>query len=634
MEKAIRILLVDDDEGDYLLTREFLNETEQSCKMDWAGTYEQGLEQIRRGEHDVYLVDYRLGGRDGLDLVRSAIAGGCQIPLIMLTGAGDRQVDMNALESGVADYLVKGRLNPELLERSIRFAIERKHNEELLCEARDHLEVQVAARTAELTLANKELEREIEERKKAEEDLIEREIQLRASEERYRIICEKSSDGIAIVQEGRIVFANPRLAGMLGMETDDLQKRGLASLFAETEPDDFMGRLQIIRRGQRSESFSVPFSTSEGKDIWLEWHVSAVKWEGRQAGLATVRDITEAKKRENAIEIESKNLRVSYNLLKATLKDHYRFGDIVGKSPAMQEVFELILSASKTDVHVVIEGESGTGKELVARAIHDLSHRSDKPFVPVNCGAIPESLFESEFFGHKKGAFTGANMETYGLFGLSDGGTLFLDEVGELSLNMQVKLLRAIEGDGHTQVGGTTVIRSDVRIISATNRNLAKRVEEGAMRRDFLYRIHVVNIHLPPLKERKEDIPLLIDYFTQKHHGSETPPALPGQVIGLLCNHHWPGNVRELQNVLNRYFAVGRLDFIDAPSSPDSPVSLPVDLPVAEERLDLRKALEKYEKQYITQILNQNRWHKGKSATLLGIPERTFYRKLKKLQLI
>jgi len=634
MNEKIRVLLVEDDEDDYLLTREFLNETGGRFVLDWVSSYEEGLEEIEKSDHDVYLIDYRLGQRDGLDLVRSAVARGCKAPLIMMTGAGDHEVDMAALEAGAADYLVKGRLSPELIERSVRYAMERKRNEELLRQARDRLETQVEARTAELAQTNSRLRREIEDRKQAEQELIDREVRLRASEERYRVICEKSSDGIAILQGGRTVFVNPALAGVLRTSADALLGSQVMSRFPEYYREKFVTNLQLIDQGKPVESFETLSLVADGQEIWTEWYLSPVEWEGKRACLATVREITAAKARETVVETETEQLRVSYGRLRASLKEHYRFGDMVGKSPVMQAVYELILSASRSDAHVVIEGESGTGKELAARAIHDLSNRAKGPFVPVNCGAIPEGLFESEFFGHKRGAFTGANVETYGFFGLSQGGTLFLDEVGELSLNMQVKLLRAIEGGGYAQVGGSAAIKSDVRIIAATNRNLAQRVEEGAMREDFFYRIHVLSIRLPPLRDRREDIPLLIDHFTRRHYGSETPPTMPGPVIGSLCSHHWPGNVRELQNVLNRYFAVNRLDFIESPH----PSLLSAD-PHAEalspgRESGLREALEAYEKRYIAFVLEQNRWHKGKSASALGIPDRTFYRKLKKHQLI
>ena len=634
MDHEIRILLVDDDEDDHLLTRDLLNETTLTPTLEWASSFETGRDRINRAAHDVYLIDYRLGESDGLELLRHALARGISAPLIILTGAGDREVDMKALKMGAADYLVKGRLSPDLLERSIRYAMEHKRNEEMLFNARERLETRVAERTAQLTDMNKALNREIEDRKQVERKLNQREKQLSASEERYRIICEKASDGIAVLQRGKVAFANPALTAIIGVQNREPTDAELQSLFPKIPSKRIMACLGSMGHESPADSFEVSYNGARGGKTWTEWHLSPVQWEGEPACLATVRNITEAKKRESAIESETEHLRASYNKLMSSLKAHYRFGDIVGKSAVMQAVYESVLSASQSDAHVVIEGESGTGKELVARAIHNLSNRSDKPFVPVNCGAIPETLFESEFFGHKKGAFTGANVETYGFFGLSQGGTLFLDEVAELTLNMQVKLLRAIEGGGYSQMGGNAAIDSDVRIMAATNRNLVLQVEKGAMREDFFYRIHVVGIQMPPLRERKDDIPLLIDHFTRKHYGSDTPPDIPGNIIGALCSHHWPGNVRELQNVLNRYFAVNRLDFLDSRSPSIMPNTAEVAVSPEDLNLGLREALLTYEKRYISRVLEMNRWHKGKAAAALGIPERTFYRKLKKLKLI
>ena len=634
MSDPVRILVVDDDEDDFLLTREMIQEAGGRFVVDWVSTYGEAVRELNDGRYHVYLIDYRLGQRNGLDLVQTAIAGGCKAPLIMMTGAGDRRVDMAALAAGAADYLVKERLSSELLERSIRYALERKRNEQLRQQAGERLEARVAARTAELTETNRRLKCQIEDRKQAEQKLLEREIQLQASEERYRIICEKSWDGIAILQGVRAVFVNPALAGMMKTSPAALLESTTINRFQGFYREKFESCLKLIDQGKRAMSFEGPSILSHGREIWTQWKLSPVEWEGKRACLATVRDITETKARETAVEIEAEHLRTSYNRLKASLKEHYRFGDIVGKSSAMQEVYDLILNASKTDANVVIEGESGTGKELVARAIHDFSDRAKAPFVPVNCGAIPEALFESEFFGHKRGAFTGASVETHGFFGLSQGGTLFLDEVGELTLGMQVKLLRAIEGGGYSQVGSSITLKRDVRIMAATNRDLAALVKGGSMREDFFYRVHVVGIRLPPLRDRKDDIPLLIDHFTRLYYGSKKPRILPGHLLGSLCSHDWPGNVRELQNVLHRYFAVNRIDFLEGPSSLARPYAVQgLEDPVAD-GVGLRQALEAFEKQYISKVLEENRWHKGKTAAVLEIPERTFYRKLKRYRLI
>jgi transcriptional regulator with PAS, ATPase and Fis domain len=278
----------------------------------------------------------------------------------------------------------------------------------------------------------------------------------------------------------------------------------------------------------------------------------------------TVRDITERKRREIVMEQEKKCLQKEITTLKTTIKDRYRFGDIIGKSAVMQVVYEQILKAVATDANVFIDGESGTGKELIARTIHKVSKRREQRFVPVNCGAIPESLFESEFFGHRKGSFTGAFRDKQGFFGAAHKGTLFLDELGELTPSMQVKLLRVLDDREYMPVGDTVVKKVDVRIIAATNRNLEDLRKRGLIREDFFFRIHVFTITAPPLRERKEDIPLLVDHFLSRYSSGEPLPTIPGEIMEILYNYDWPGNVREFQNALQRYLSGQPLNFLDS----------------------------------------------------------------------
>jgi len=311
------------------------------------------------------------------------------------------------------------------------------------------------------------------------------------------------------------------------------------------------------------------------------------------------------------------------------------FGKIIGKSPAMQEVYDMIEKAGASDANVAIYGESGTGKELVAHAIHELSSRRGNAFVPVNCGAIPETLLESEFFGFKKGAFTGASMDKHGYLDLADGGTLFLDEVGELSLNMQAKLLRALDRRSYFPVGCSKSKMSDFRIIAATNRDLAGEINEGLMRKDFFYRIHVIPITLPPLRNRKEDIPLLVDHFLGEQGGGKEVAAIPRKILEALCNYYWPGNVRELQNVLHRYLTVKRLDFMK-PKSSDTHLSANALVAGGDklEHINLRHAVEDLEKRFISKALEQARWNRTKAAMILGISRRALFRKMANFEMM
>ena len=316
--------------------------------------------------------------------------------------------------------------------------------------------------------------------------------------------------------------------------------------------------------------------------------------------------------------------------LRSTIKDRYKFDNIIGSCQAMQDVYELILKAAATSDSVFISGESGTGKELVARAIHNASDRSSGKFVAVNCGAIPENLIENEFFGSKKGAFTGSTVDKQGYLDRADKGTLFLDELGEVSLALQVKLLRAIEGGGYSPVGSTRVKKPDLRIIAASNKDLIEFVKKGRIREDFFFRIHVLPIHLPPLRERGDDIFLIIDHFFKSYSKSDKVTTLAPKDLITLKRYHWPGNIRELQNVLRRYVTFRNLDFLLAPDKKISPFE---DNSGQENLVDkiipLKKAVGDFEKSHIQNILNQNRWQKGKIAKSLGISRKTLFRKMK-----
>ena len=316
--------------------------------------------------------------------------------------------------------------------------------------------------------------------------------------------------------------------------------------------------------------------------------------------------------------------------LNANIKERYRFGKIIGKSPVMQEIYELILKVAASDAGVILYGESGTGKELVAEAIHEMSDRKEKPFVPVNAGGVAETLLESEFFGYKKGAFTRANTDKRGLLQSADKGTLFLDELGEIGPNLQAKLLRAIEGGGFTPVGGLEAESSDFRVIAATNKDLKQQVKKGSMREDFLYRIHIIPIHLPPLRERKEDIPLLIEHFMQNHSPSKNLPTITVAVMEALTSYDWPGNVRELQNTLHRYVTLGEVDFLGEQTiAPGGEISNFGDN-TRHEKIALDQAVADSEKTTILSTLKNYDGHKTKTAAALGISRATLFNKMKK----
>jgi transcriptional regulator with PAS, ATPase and Fis domain len=308
--------------------------------------------------------------------------------------------------------------------------------------------------------------------------------------------------------------------------------------------------------------------------------------------------------------------------------DEHRFGPMIGKSHALRQAFEQIAKAAPTHANVIIHGESGTGKELAAQTIHKLSPRRHRHFVPVNCGAIPTELLESEFFGYTKGAFTGANLNKPGYLDWADGGTLFLDEIAELSIIMQVKLLRALDGCGYAPIGSQEVRKPDIRIIAATNRDLKENVRKKLMREDFYYSINVLPIRLPSLKDRKEDLPLLIDHFLSRICQGHKKLIMPPNMRALLEAHRWPGNIRELQNVIQRYATLKEIGFLKAHQTREE--STPIPLPEFCFDQDLKAALEEFEKQYIVHCLEAANWHKGNACTILKINRKTLYKKIQR----
>lgn len=326
--------------------------------------------------------------------------------------------------------------------------------------------------------------------------------------------------------------------------------------------------------------------------------------------------------------LESHHLLVENKYLKQELEERYKDLQIIGKSRAMQEVLSTVSRVAKTKSTVLIRGESGTGKELVARAIHGLSDRVDKRFIPVSCAAIPETLFESELFGHEKGAFTGAIKAREGRFELADGGTLFLDEVGDIPLETQVKLMRVIESQEFERLGGKDTLKVDVRIISATNQELEEKIKERSFREDLYYRLNVISVVIPPLRERKEDILLLVDHFVKKANQKcgRSIKGITPEVKDIILNYDWPGNVRELENVIERGVVLSRTDVIDK-------TDLPYFGLVTDKTLShvppASLSLKDVEKDHILRVLDRNDWNLNRSAEVLGIHRNTLRLKMK-----
>jgi len=331
---------------------------------------------------------------------------------------------------------------------------------------------------------------------------------------------------------------------------------------------------------------------------------------------------------------EVRDLHLENRILRRELQRDYDYTNIIGKSTAIMQIFEMIKAVADTDSTVLISGNSGTGKELVAKALHYNSKRSNKPFIALNCGAISENLIESELFGHKKGAFTGAISDKEGFIKAAEAGTLFLDEISEMPPQLQVKLLRAIQEKEYTPVGTTVSLPVNVRFIASTNRNLMEYVNQGKFREDLFYRLNVVDIHLPSLKERESDIPLLTDYFLDKYRKqmNKNIKGISNDAMRAMMNHEWKGEIRELENVIERAVIFCNEDFINVKN-------LPAQFQSDTEPSDyspsgsLDESVKRFEKEIITRALESNDFNKEKTADTLQVGLSTLYRKMKELDI-
>ena len=338
--------------------------------------------------------------------------------------------------------------------------------------------------------------------------------------------------------------------------------------------------------------------------------------------------------------LEFRDLKRENQNLKNQLKRKYKFENIIGDSEKMHRIFETIEKVADTDSTILILGESGTGKELIAKAIHYNSYRREGPFVPVNCAAIPSELLESELFGHEKGAFTNAIRTRIGRFELANGGTVFLDEIGDMSPNLQSKLLRVLQERQFERIGGVKTVKVDIRIIAATHQDLKVTVQEGKFRQDLYYRLNVIPMQIPPLRERKSDIPLLAHQFLNYFNKSKKRriQGIDREAMNHLSEYHWPGNVRELENIIERVVILTNNDTITVQDLPEKIQTLSREdhqllFEIPEEGISLDHAINEFEKKLILQALNKTGWIKNKAAQLLNLNRTTLIEKIKRQNL-
>ena len=609
------ILLVDDNPTNLQLLFGTLRGLGHKLLVAKSG--EDALKVAQWAHPDLILLDILMSGIDGFETCERLKADPetRDIAVIFLSALDDTDDKIKGLSMGAVDYISKPFQAEEVIARvGTHLTIARLRNE-------------LAERNRQLEAANQP-------------------------------ILDSVGDGIyGLDLEGDITFANPAAVQLTGYPKEALIGHSLHELHLyarwDGSPYHFIetGIYQTLKQGVAKQSDSDVFWRHSGDHFAVSWTCTPIKRGGEvQGAVIAFRDITQRKRQEHQLRealAEVENLRdrlqAENAYLQAEVKNEGRFDSIVGESPALKAVLEQVDQVAPTNSSVLIIGESGTGKEAIARAIHDLSPRRDRPLIKVNCGAITPTLIESELFGHEKGAFTGAAKQRQGHFELADGGTIFLDEIGELPLDAQVKLLRVLQEHEISRLGSEAAIQVDVRVIAATNRDLVTMVEGGRFRMDLFYRLNVFPLTLPPLRERREDIPLLVSKFLadQARALGRAFSRVSEDGMQLLMNYHWPGNIRELQNVIERAAILARdqvvpiarhlvYSGIASPADPNPAAAPPTAAPAAAELVSLAEN----EAQYIRRVLESTGWliaGKGGAAEILDLPASTLRSRMKKL---
>lgn len=426
------------------------------------------------------------------------------------------------------------------------------------------------------------------------------------------ILCSLNEGVFCIDNEWRITCFNRAASVITGVSREDALGTPCSEVLRSNICEGACALRYTVETGEPLVNLAITITNSEGETIPISISTSVLKDKkgGVIGGVETFRDLRLVEQLRK--ELESRNT----------------FQDIISKSPKMHHLFEMIPVIAESDSTVLITGDSGTGKELVARAIHNMSQREGGPFISVNCSAMPDTLLESELFGYKAGAFTDARRDKPGRFAAAEGGTILLDEIGDLPLATQVKLLRIIQEKTYEPLGGTASVHADVRILSATNRNLDQLVKDGLFRTDLYYRINVIHLVLPSLSERAEDIPLLVDHFITRFFSlkGKAIDGISPDALGILIGHQFPGNVRELENIIEHAFVMCPGGMIQVGHLPEH---------FQRRTIPSKKGagglVDQYEKELILDTLQRNHWNRLEAAKELGIHKTTLFRKIKKL---
>ncbi|MBW2093381.1 MAG: sigma 54-interacting transcriptional regulator [Deltaproteobacteria bacterium] len=431
------------------------------------------------------------------------------------------------------------------------------------------------------------------------------------SPERFEAVIQSISDGVMTVNaEWRITCFNKAAERISGISRKEAMGRHCYEVLKSNLCRDTCAMRYTIETGRPVVNLAVYLENSHGTQVPVSISTAVFKDKNGnlKGGVVTYRDLREVEE------------------FRKEIKKAYSFGDIISKSNKVRKILDVLPTIAESESTVLITGESGTGKEIFARAIHGLSQRKKKPFVAVNCGGFPETLIESELFGHEIGAFTGATRAREGRFARAEGGTLFLDEIGDLPFPLQVKLLRVLQERTYEPLGGTHPLRANVRIITATNRNLQEMVAEGSFRQDLFYRINVIKLEIPPLRDRLEDVPLLVDHFISRFSALHNKDigAISHDAMDILMSHDYPGNIRELENIIEHGCVLCPGGLIQVKHLPDA-------LRPTLDSFVRADTFEEMERQFIIYMLKKNNWNRLAAAREMGIHKTTLFRKIKKL---
>jgi len=614
-----KILLIDDEAG----IRTLLSISLKSDGYDvvTAENGKRGIELFEQEAPSIVLTDIKMPGMDGLDVLRRIKEISPETEVIVITGHGDIEVAIKALQFEASDFITKP-VSDKVLSIALKRAEERLKLKQQLKNYTYDLENEVKKKTKELKKSYKEMEaicditRGVSEKKSLAEAfdfIISRVKHILSFEEAIPLIFNEGKDGFVEAAGYRGIDRADRddlisdIALMrVPMDIAELNDQGCTwlgnfdsyqslSVVPIIKKDEPIGGLMLLA------SERAVFSKADLRFLYLM--LAQVAGVIRRIALNGER----LKKLENKVKMFS------------------GYGGIIGKDHKMHQIYQLILDIAPTDATVLIQGESGSGKELVARAIHYHSERKDDPFVVVNCSAYPETLLESELFGHEKGAFTGATHRRAGRFELANKGTLFLDEIGEIPLVSQVKLLRLLQFQKFERLGGIETIGVDVRIIAATNKDLKREVEKGNFREDLYYRLNVIPINIPPLRARQNDTPLLVEHFLKRFNsrGNKTVKGISPEAMKILMGYNWPGNVRELENIIEHAFILTKDEVVGEQS-------LPLGIRFIVDKEEKISSFEENERRFLARMLEEYRWNKLQVAKKLNISRSTLYAKLKK----